>query len=1588
MAPKGENLQENLKGVLPEKDAERVSQQYNAVMDLINKKLLENPRDAEALKTKERLQELRLDVEKKRSIAAAQYLAEQLDELSRTPEYRAEDTMEKGPFKTAKEITDAAKNLERDKSFLSPEEFNDELGKIIQSVLANVESNPKEIPADPKVYKFLTDSFTKTLDGMDPEIKAGGKQFLAELYSLSEKSTRASGYKVGGKFRRVTEYATRLANSDENAMTVSEVDIIQQKVKFKEQAKWYTFQELESGEFLSLDRDQTVPKHENLYGDKIEELMISSSKEVMLTQIKDLNKEIKLAHVSELPEYSILKRLNGKYFNIDDKGDVKIEENISMETLREVYKALIKQFEIEKIAKVQEALDKDLKDPEKSDRDPYIAAKIIILDAHKLVLAGETDKAYPLLEMFIKKVVAIKKEKNVQEDQEIAEGLKYAIIVLKNRSLEALGKLSFVAKTLFYKDEDDRRKYFNPISDALKKEHQRISETETAIFVKTDNLPSVPEDSQKGALWNKVLSLETSKNLSALADDDVRKQEYKDIADSFRGENVEHDEVAKLYYKSALKGEMAAEEALVADKKAALEKKYKVESYSYQSKAKAMIVDMLENDPDSLRNMLVGTKAGTVEITPENFETAKGQLLANPDLINKLAAMLVKSKINAEVDNMVFEKLEGREKNGSLKGLDLELSKSLTNMEGIGSDLSDETMRFLTRELVIQAIVVLVSATVGMAFEGAADLALISRSTRLARMAENGSIAIDLARFGARTAGFTVGMNVMDPLLHGNKITFKNFGKDFAMNALMFMSIEAGSFAWSRMAGDKLVGKTIGQKVLFNSFLDKSFNPTYAFASRGAKALDYAGKLATETGTFTGLGVAERMVLNHDDWSDIDPWTEVGRNFVTIMALRAGGRVAKPVMEPLHKGITDKHRMALEDKNPDLFVRNIGVTDYIPATDTPAAKAAAIQEYRVFTQRFNLNPDFFEGRPAAEVRRIMGEVNRISALTTELTEAELLTLATTEPVVMHILSSSKTDVLAIRGLTPNLEFRSTPGIERNAATNEFSVTSGKNLVDALDALNKNGFKISVRDGEFVAEKGKYTGLVRLSPAARAELAAFSTSIKRSYETFENLKKAGRVTPEMLAVAGVESADMIKRGENMGVLKDGNIVKMGSYGFMGLLGLDQFGKFVGGNSIGVFQTVVAAASLVGFGYAHYKYRAIPGIEQRDVNIRSNKEAFTEVREMFNMNYQWYHGAMPLWFRRWFGLGTAAPTNLSTRYARVDASVDPNIASMRGRLINGLFVDMNTFCSDTLRFSMERNRANGTRVMTAMRELRSNMGDLETALAATPPDPAVVNAALTRINGNVTALGTIDNYRFSREWSAQFWGKLRWVALTAAGYSLLKANGNFISWDNAGVESTEDDKDEKADKALEKAEKVEELAKQSKALSAEARRIAGLGNNAADVAEKSVDEKELREAYEATREAANDVALIVKDVEKLREEILFQEQDIIKKAERAGYKPGATWDNFWSERYSKIKKALAIVDSATVSARSSLEAANLAKQKAFDAMERAGQAVEKEEGIPPMPKPGPKPTERINPYPRPEPEPAAPSSDEVIGNHRKL
>jgi|GEM_PF-2203822 len=1613
MAP-SDNLKENLTQILhSSEDAEIVSQQYDSVMDSINRRLLTNPEDRQSLEAKAKLDELRAEIERKRTEDAVLILTDQLDVLSKqlniggrtAPQYEKADLMEQGEFKTAKEITDATESLKKEAPTLSKEELHDKLGKIIQSILANVESNPKEIPSDPKIYEFLIKGMNEILKDATPEVRVGGQQFLAELYSLAEKSSRASIYKVGAQFRKVRAYGTRLADSNETSLTVKEVDIIGQKVQFREQSKWYTFNELENGEFLNMGTDQPIPQHESLYGDKVEQLIRESSNEAILMHIEETNKEVKLLHVSELPESSVLKRLNGKYFTISEQGDVKINSGVSMEVLREVYKALLKQFEVEKIYQIQKTLEADFRDPEKSEKDAYIQAKIIILDAHKMVLSGQNEKAYPLLELFIKKVAETKRERGTEYDQEVAEGLRYAILVLKNRSLEILGRLSFVAKTLFYKDEDDRSKYFHPISEALKKEHQRISETENALFIKAENFPSVSADSFEVNLWNQVFSLETSKDLTALADDDARKQAYKDIADAFRGESAEYDEVAKAYYKTALKDEVSYEEVMLADKRAELEKKYSADSYKYQSKAKSMIVDMLENDPDSLKSMLIGTTAGAITITPENFEQAKGQLLSNPDLINKLATMLVRSQINAEIDNNIFETLEKRETDGSLQGIDLEISKSLTNMEGVGSDLSDETMRFLTRELVIQAIVVLVSAGVGMVAEGATNLLMVTRSARLAQMAERGSIAIDLARFGARTAGFTAGMEVMNPLLHGEKITFKNFGKDFAMNALMFMSIEAGSFAWSRLAGDRLVGRTIGQKALFNSFLDKSFNPTYAFASRGARALDYVGKLATETATFTGLGVAERMVINGDDWSDIDPWTEIGRNFVTIMALRGSGRITKPIMEPIHKGFVDRNRRALEDRNPDLFVRNIGVTDYFPSTATPDVKATEIREFRAFVQRYNLHEDFFSGRSATEVRNIMAEVNRITALTTEMTEAELLTLATTNPVVLHILSSSKVDILAIRGLKPNIEFRATPGIDYDPTTKEGTVTSGKNLIDALDSLTNKGFKISVRDGEFVASKDRYTVLVKLSPAAVAELKSFSASIKRSYEVFENLKKAGRVTPKMLDDAGKESADMLKRGESMGVVKNGNIVKLGGYGLLGLLGLNQFGKFASGNGLAVLHTTLAAASFVGFGYAYYKYRSIPGIQGRDTNIRGNREAFQEVRDMFDMNYPLYRRLAPTFFKR-FRFGATDPTNFSTKYTRIEAAApaDPNIRAMRDNVIRGIFTDINAACGDNLRFSMERNRANGTRALTAMRELRGNLDTLETLLGATPPAaPADITAALTRINTNITNLGTIDRYTFNREFSAQLWGNLRWAALAFAGYNLLSTD--FISWDDAGKEADEDDKDEKAELALEKAQKIQEISKECEGMAVEAHRIAGLGERAADAAESAGNRRDLQDAYLATKDAAHDVSGIVEEIKAKRAEILEEEKDIRLKAERAGYDPDATLRNWWSDRYSQIKEALEITDKATASAENSLVDANAAKQRAFEAYRRAGGEVDERDGIPPMPTPGPKPGPAPTPAPGPAPAPGpiptpgpkpgpspiptpSPTDDAVIQNHRKL
>ncbi|MDD3861941.1 MAG: hypothetical protein PHP74_03590 [Candidatus Gracilibacteria bacterium] len=513
--------------------------------------------------------------------------------------------------------------------------------------------------------------------------------------------------------------------------------------------------------------------------------------------------------------------------------------------------------------------------------------------------------------------------------------------------------------------------------------------------------------------WAYLVRLESDMtNPSSLRSAFGTKVAYKQVADFNREGNFNpfskevYPEIARMYYEDALGSEIEYQKHVVQEKKAELLAKYKSQEASYNRftrEAKRTIEQYLKDDPEGLKSKLV--KSGA--ISEEYFDSSRDSIVNNPAVISIIVQSIIEAKVEADLNLQVLKNLKEKEDTGGLDGIDLSITAALTDMEGVkGVDewfnFKDSTVRTLVRETIITTVLVVASMGVGTLVAGGTQALLAAKMANAGKLAQLGLRAIP---FALKTGVFSGSINLMEAAMGRKTLTFEGFAKDWAMSAAMFMAMDAGGFAWERLAGKHLVGETAGRHLLFNPTFGTRFQyiDKYIHASRPAQLLragvNFAGETATSLSIFTGMGLAQEMIIGDTPWEEVNVWRHVGQNLLTILAMQAGNKLFQPLLAPAQKSLERTVVARAENAKPDLFLQRTGIKSF--GKNKPLE---FMEKFRAFESNHPVE-GVFRGKTIGEVSAIMRKVSQIDGK--KLSPTDWKTLAGTDPLAAQILLASQ-----------------------------------------------------------------------------------------------------------------------------------------------------------------------------------------------------------------------------------------------------------------------------------------------------------------------------------------------------------------------------------------------------------------------------------------------------------------------------------------------------------------------------------------------------------------------------------------------------
>lgn len=400
-------------------------------------------------------------------------------------------------------------------------EFDEILGWLVSNVLYS--DSKENLPTDSKFYKDLYSLVKKRLQRANSnEVLANGKIMLSQIAILAANVAHAEAYRPGVEiwhFKKIDQPvydpasdipagsaeemesargSWRASDNDEwkNFGTIEMVDIFDGKIKLREYDMLFDLTYFENSEYFFKENGPQayVAIADIVNGGEKAEFLKKAEKDmkeaevlVLKSSIEDLNNEVRIID-AHIPKISLFRRfVDDGWVKIGDGGKISI--HCPDENIEDVYKEVLKQFEVEKMyAQGAQLVEIEQKFPEKVKEDPFFAARKLLVQAKIEMAGGQEYEARGSLVKFLNQMNVVKAERD--EDMKNAE--EFAKETLIEFALKSLARLKNLAIQM-YGQEEKQKTFLDRVLARLDAESARL-ETSDDWEIKVNNLTLAPSD--------------------------------------------------------------------------------------------------------------------------------------------------------------------------------------------------------------------------------------------------------------------------------------------------------------------------------------------------------------------------------------------------------------------------------------------------------------------------------------------------------------------------------------------------------------------------------------------------------------------------------------------------------------------------------------------------------------------------------------------------------------------------------------------------------------------------------------------------------------------------------------------------------------------------------------------------------------------------------------------------------------------------------------------------------------------------------------------------------------------------------------
>jgi hypothetical protein len=918
-----------------------------------------------------------------------------------------------------------------DEGPFSDEQFKEVIESMVDEFI-QVREKPESLPKDPEAYITMieiVERYYSFMDSLDNPDRNKRDALLTELYSLQDKANRAAQYfnLIGSRIKRREhtktirgdKFLVNIPYPAKHFGIIKDVDIVNQAVLFEKDGatEWVAMDTLEDGFHFNADKaswsnPHNLEKYKYEFTDKLEGFqtkiarrqfrqLLAKNKEFPIME-DDVPRDSALKHYGEFTDeplsYDQL-RERGKYFIIDKEGIIHFSSlhKVSQNVLISLTADLSKQYEINRSYLLQKRYEED---PEFAN-DPYRELRILAVEADRERIIGNHHESTAALARFCEKVNRLSEnDPEFELPDELDGAFERAKKQLRDYYRETLERLSQAAGELF---KDD---------DVLLWRANRKIEDKMANLGQTDDVPGLKEydllplegkeeNINAYLVWQKIVRFELELTPQMMASEGDRKTQCYTIGKSLRSK---YPHIASMYFTQGLSTEIeeVRNEEKIREYSIEQKREYEKQRELFRSQAQRYLDDQ-DKYIDRIKSELNDEECKRIDYLADLNKN-------DPKRLDRTTEMLMQMSVENKVNTRVLRRINALE-DSEYTGMNREMAETLTSVEGVGLlDFSDDTWDYITKELLIQAAIVAVSAGLAIPIEAAIATRVLIGLKNARLMGVGLARLMGPAQWATKVGAFTLIENAITAGML-RESPFENLGQDFVFNMMMFGALDLGGMMWNKAFGARFYSKMTEGSSWWSSF--RKFEPVKGWADLNPserflrQLTNTVGSTGVELSIFCGMGYMQQRYLNDIPWSDIDYWGDVGRNIAFLAALKGSNRLTRGPSGRLHGRMQRMYFDSMELKDPSTFTRNHNLpTDFWGKNVTEAQKIERIKEYQDFYKEYNLEPERFAGRSKPELDNIMEKTREASPETA----ADWKRLATENPETFMVLAENRGEI--------------------------------------------------------------------------------------------------------------------------------------------------------------------------------------------------------------------------------------------------------------------------------------------------------------------------------------------------------------------------------------------------------------------------------------------------------------------------------------------------------------------------------------------------------------------------------------------------